>query len=118
VTFLIYRARNRRTGQVYVGYTSRTLARRRSSHKYEAFSRTGGDQRSGAARRDRPFYAALRKFGWEAFDWSVLCETHHMQDAKQAEEAFILYYADNYNLTDGFGGCKSNLQKGRKHERG
>lgn len=59
-TGIIYCARNKLNGKVYVGQTVESLGERRRKHKKGA--------------KDSYFGRALRKYGLEGFNWKVLCE--------------------------------------------
>ena len=60
---LVYLATNIANGHRYVGMTSLGVERRRIAH----FSKSVGKEAGGSR-----FYAALRKYGRDAFVWSVL----------------------------------------------
>ena len=59
--FIVYTARNRVNGKVYVGQTTQHLEKRKQDHLYAA--------RSGAI---SPFYSAIRKYGECNFKFEVL----------------------------------------------
>lgn len=57
---IVYQARNRVTGKLYVGMTKHTLRARMGQHRRKS------------AYAESPFYRSIRKHGWGAFEWSVL----------------------------------------------
>lgn len=66
------------------------LSDRRSKHFYYA-ERGGGGK----------FCAAIRKYGRDAFEFSVLGKYQTIDECKHAERAYIASLAPNYNLTVG-----------------
>lgn len=87
---LIYQATNRLNGKRYIGVTRKKLARRQNGHKQKAAA--------GAISR---FHAAIRKYGWNAFEWSVLAEYETWQEAVVAEVEFIAERKPEYNVLPG-----------------
>lgn len=64
-TYLVYKATNKINGKAYIGYTS-NLRRRKNDHKHSA------------AINKYPnvlFHKAIRKYGWDQFDWEILFES-------------------------------------------
>jgi group I intron endonuclease len=117
---IVYVAENLKSGHRYVGVTSRSLARRRYEHEWFALNERG---------KCPKFHAALRKYGVDAFGWSIL-EAHASFDAACAAEArLIAEVGPEYNLTSGGEGtpglrrsaeyraAKSAAMKGRVHPR-
>jgi len=89
---IVYMATNRVNGKRYVGYTSKTLLRRRRQHEFSALSLRG---------ECRAFHAAIRKYGAEAFDWHVLSEHLSREDGIQAEICQIAELRPAYNISKG-----------------
>lgn len=58
----IYYGLNTVNNKIYIGYTSQTLKQRVNYHRYAAFSKL----------LDSKIYRAIRKYGWEAFEWGEL----------------------------------------------
>lgn len=77
---IIYRALNRLTGEKYIGKTIKPLWKRRSDHKYEAFTR----------KRNSKFYVALREYGWENFEWEILAHSNTYKNLKILERKYII----------------------------
>lgn len=78
-TWIVYCARHRDTGRVYVGQTHRKFEQRREEHCYQA-----------ARGKLKLFHAALAKYGIDAFDWEVLeSDITSVDIADQREVAWI-----------------------------
>lgn len=98
--WLVYRAVSRVNGKIYVGYTS-SLQRRMNAHR--------NDARRGSR---YPFHAAIRKHGWEWFDFRVLGWFPTEAAAKAAEKRVIAAERAQdrgvgYNVADGGDGIGS-----------
>jgi group I intron endonuclease len=89
---LIYEAYNKNNGKVYVGLTTQTLEKRKSSHLRSA--------KSGSTSY---FHKAIRKHGEDAFDWCVVAETNDLGSLYKLEQLFISLYEDwqTYNISLG-----------------
>jgi group I intron endonuclease len=89
---LIYEAYNKNNGKVYVGLTTQTLDKRKSSHL-----------RSAKSGSNSYFHKAIRKYGVEAFDWYVVAETDSLTNLYKLEKLFISLYEDwqTYNISLG-----------------
>lgn len=88
---IVYRAKNKLNGKVYIGQTTKTLSERRYAHEHDRVSCAY-------------FHNALKKHS-NNFDWIILCTVFHPSPAflDECEEYFINYYnsTDNtrgYNL--------------------
>lgn len=79
---LVYKATNRVNGKVYVGQTIHKLKERRRSHEYEVKLK----------RFDTYFYRALRKHGYENFNWKIIECCNSEEELNLAEEWYIRYY--------------------------
>ena len=84
----LYQARNTENGKKYYGIT-KTFNRRLASHKFAA--------NSG---KKSKFYDAVRKYGWENFEWEVL-EEGEPEYIAQLEIDLISSDPDCYNLHPG-----------------
>lgn len=83
------------TGKSYIGYTTRTLDKRRKDHL--------SDARAGLT-DCRKFWAAIRKYGEAAFEWRVLIDGLTQQDAADLERVAITTYGtleNGYNCSPG-----------------
>jgi group I intron endonuclease len=89
---IVYLATNRVNGKRYVGVTGRGFDFRRRQHETAPNSKTV---------TCRYFHAAIKKYGPDAFEWSVLatCETFH--SALAEEVRLIAEMKPEYNLTAG-----------------
>lgn len=87
---LVYIARNTINGNCYVGVTRRSLDERRRRHLWEA--------KRGVRGR---FYNAIRKYGEEAFAWSVITECGAYHEALAEEVTQVALLKPAYNVTRG-----------------
>jgi group I intron endonuclease len=93
--YTIYRALNKINGKSYVGFTSTNPDKRKWTHEYNAI-KLGYPQY---------FYNALRKYGKESFDWTILYQSKDREHTlKKMEQFFIDEYQCEYNMTPGGGG--------------
>jgi len=93
---IIYLARNTVNGKGYVGFTF-DLERRKQGHTRDA---TDGSKLA--------FHCAIRKYGWKAFEWTILFEDDEEGDRDWMgwwEKKFIRELGtkcpNGYNMTDG-----------------
>lgn len=104
MAYIIYIAKNRITGDEYVGVTKQRLEDRRWKHFSDA-NRDGGC---------RIFCRAIQKYGREAFDWSVHIGDLDYDDAMQAEIDTIAARRPAYNITAGGRGFRG-VKKSPEH---
>jgi hypothetical protein len=99
--FIIYCHTHIDSGRRYIGLTKKTMMRRWNQHVYSAIRRPKG--------KKSYFWAAIRKFGKDAFSHEVLevCET--LEAANLAESKWINHF-DSRNPEKGF-----NLAPGGTH---
>lgn len=80
--------------KIYVGYTSQEIFKYWKKHIINSKKNSS-----------RYFYRALKKYGSDSFNWTVIKEFETILEAKLAEINLIKYYKDNnmvlYNMTDG-----------------
>lgn len=91
---IIYKAENKVNGNVYIGKTVKSLNLRKNSHKCDAYAKS----------YNSAFHNAIRKYGWDNFEWSILCETDSESKLNALEKFYISAYrkmAGCYNLTNG-----------------
>ena len=89
---LIYKATNKKTGHSYIGRTGKSLELRKEEHRKEA-TMIG---------TYKMFYNAIRKYGWDSFEWSVLEDDVPYNKIKERERYWIDYYdteQHGYNMT-------------------
>jgi len=108
---IIYKITNKINGKCYIGQTTRRLSERRKTHKWHALNKINNTSIS----------KAIRKYGFENFDWQILCVCLSKESLCEAEKKMIVKYntlgKDGYNETPG-GEClcgKDNPFYGRKH---
>ena len=84
---LIYKITNKVDGKIYVGQTKKTLEQRKKNHRCRYISDNSSYH----------LYNAMRKYGWENFEFEVLDDT-----ATTAEELDTLemHYITVYNTLD------------------
>ena len=90
----VYQARNTLNEKRYIGVSQRGVANRRSCHLSEA-----------RCNRGVVFAAALRKYGEDVFEWSVLFRSDDPSELFKMEQHFIREFRTKtpygYNRTDG-----------------
>lgn len=106
---IIYLITNTINNKVYVGLTTRTLGYRKNIHKQ--------DWKLGRKSKYK-LYQAFTKYTFDAFSWSVLDTASSLEELKEKEKQWILYYNSynkGYNMTTG-GDYNPNIGKfGAKH---
>lgn len=91
---IIYKAENKINGKIYIGKTVGLLCNRKAAHKKGAISYY----------YNSAFHNAIRKHGWDNFEWSILCETDSESKLNALEKFYISAYRKMgvcYNMTDG-----------------
>ena len=89
---IIYKATNKVNGKVYIGQTINSLEERKRKHK------------SDSKRIDIVFCRAIRKYGFDNFEWEILCRTNNRNKLNALEKFYIMCYrkiGSVYNMTDG-----------------
>jgi len=102
--YSIYKITNRSNSKVYIGYTSRPLKFRISQHKRDSKYQT--------KKYDVKFYRAIKKYGWNKFDWEVIYQSKDKNHTKNVMETYFITevynsYYNGYNATKGGDGCDS-----------
>ena len=98
------------TGKKYVGITVATLEKRMSEHKREADNG-----------RDYKFYRALRKYGFDSFQWEIVQRCESADSLKAAEVRWIATLNSKYkgyNTTfggQGAAGRRMNEKQRQEH---
>jgi group I intron endonuclease len=91
---IIYCARNKVNGKRYIGQTERSLSKRKRKHESDA-------RLSGFSF----FWEALREFGFDNFEWSVIFEDVAEIEADKLERETISVYKtqhpNGYNMQSG-----------------
>lgn len=92
---IIYKAVNKINGNTYIGKTVNTLNYRKSGHINAALKRNNNTY----------FHKAIRKYGKENFEWSVIQTCITENHLNLAEQAYIELYKIKgiklYNMTEG-----------------
>jgi group I intron endonuclease len=92
IIYSIYKCVNSINGKVYIGFDS-SWPNRQSEHKYHLNT------------RNQKFYHALRKYGWENFEWEVIYQSKDGSHCLNVMETYFIKEYDSfkngYNLTLG-----------------
>jgi len=90
---VVYRAKNKINGKKYIGKTMGSMEERKNEHRWII-----GKSRC-------VFHRALRKYGFDAFEWKVLMREDNEDDLNESEIACIKMLKtkvpNGYNMTDG-----------------
>jgi group I intron endonuclease len=78
---IIYRFTNRTNGKVYIGQTVKTLAARKQLHDWAVRNRKG-----------QAVHAAIRKYGWDAFDTEIIYQAKTIDELNAMETFFIILH--------------------------
>lgn len=104
MTSLIYKITNTVNPKVYIGQTTQSLGHRKSEHLY----------RLKAGERQHKLYRAMRKHGFENFEFSQLCSVLNESDLDLIEVQFIREYDSyrrGYNSSAGGGSTSPESRK-------
>ena len=105
---IVYKAINKKSGNVYIGQTVNTLDIRKEQHIKLSKS------------KNTHFYNALRSYGETQFEWSVLASANTKEELNELEIFYINEYdsiQNGYNMVEGGTGgyneyaVKSNIKK-------
>ena len=91
-TYTIYRATNTINGKVYIGFTAH-WPQRINGHNY--------DRRYGNA-ENKAFYNAINKYGWEAFEWDAIYQSHDFEHTLTVMEP---HFINEHRSWVGFDDC-------------
>jgi len=105
--YSIYKATNKVNGKVYIGFDS-NWPHRKNSHK--CYHKNG----------DTKFYRAIKKYGWDNFDWEIIYQSKDKIHTKDIMENYFIEqyhsYKNGYNSTLGgdgtFGFVNPNIKRG------
>lgn len=95
---LIYKATNPLTNKSYIGQTVKTLSQRAAEHKHKALCENDTSNK---------FHNAIRKYGYDIFEWSILeeSETWDYDTLDEREKYYIeLYDSVNNGYNTLYGG--------------
>lgn len=108
IIYSIYKSVNKINGKVYIGFDSQWPKRKR-------------EHKSSSKKLKNKFYNAIRKYGWENFDWQVIYQSTDGNHTLNVMEQYFITEHDSfhkgYNSTlggDGALGLKSPMC-GKKH---
>jgi group I intron endonuclease len=93
---IIYKATNKINGNCYIGKTIQSLRNRKQNHKNDSFNRIN--------RYNSYFHQAIRKYGFDNFEWTILVKTDSESKLNALEKLYIATYrkmSKLYNMTDG-----------------
>lgn len=82
---IIYKGTNKVNGKVYIGLTVRTLKIRLMEHKYKSTV------------NPNYLYRAIRKYGWDSFDWEVIDTANSHEELNEKEKYWISFHCSNNN---------------------
>lgn len=105
----VYMATNRVNGKRYIGFTSRSMARRAYEHEWEATK----------SKRVRLyiFHKAIRAHGADMFDWTILADGLSQPDALALEEKMVAELKPEYNSTAGGKGSAGRVRSAEERAR-
>lgn len=95
---IIYKVTNKINGNCYIGKTVQNLEKRKNDHFKQSKKQFS-----------IYFYKAIRKYGWDNFEWEVLTETDSESKLNALEKFYIATYRkmiNIYNMTEGGDGGK------------
>lgn len=100
--YIIYCYRNKINDKKYIGITSRGMKNRERNHIYEAYNKN-------SKHYNYPFKQAIRKYGINNFENSILEQVETLEEAKEKEIYYIKFYntyvyqknSNGYNATRG-----------------
>lgn len=83
--YTIYKCTNKINQKSYIGFDS-NWPNRKNRHKYECL------------KRNTKFYAAIRKYGWDSFDWMILYQSKDRNHTLNKMENFFIVEYDTINF--------------------
>lgn len=104
----VYLAISKTSKKVYVGQTIKSLKHRKEEHRHDS------------KRFNYHFYRAIKKYGWEDFDWITIYESDDDEKLKKREiTAIVIYdsYKNGYNDTLGGDGPTKGRKLSEEHKR-
>lgn len=95
---IIYQAENLINEKKYIGQTRSFLDHRKAQH------------RNKMNKYDSYFFRALKKHGWESFEWSILEEDIHLENLNE-REVYWIQKLDTFNRKNGYNSTSGGDQK-------
>ena len=90
--YYIYKFTNKKNGKTYIGQTN-NIQKRKNGHKSESFNKC-------SAGYNLPFHAAIRKYGWENFNFEILEEIPDEESQNYVDEREIFFIQYYHSLKD------------------
>ena len=84
IIYTIYKSVNTKTGKVYIGFDSQ-WPNRVKIHK------------SASKKQDYKFYRAVRKYGWDNFEWSIIYQSKDKQHTLKEMETYFINEYDSFH---------------------
>ena len=102
IIYSIYKCVNRLNGKVYIGFDSK-WPNRKYEHKYNT------------NHKKQKLYHAIRKYGWNNFDWEVIYQSFDGEYTLKVMENYFITeyhsYNNGYNETLGGEGTLGRITK-------
>lgn len=105
----LYMAKSKTTGKIYVGKTMQKLSNRKSRHKQDAIKELAHTH----------FSRAIRKYGIEDFEWTILCTSTNNELLYKLERKLTQDFnliEEGYNSVEGGKGGLSPSEETRKKQ--
>jgi hypothetical protein len=83
---IIYKATNKINSKCYIGQTIQKFNNRKAQHKCYAKDKD----------RKYAFYCAIRKYGWDSFDWEIIYEGNCSDSYLDEMEKFYIWLFDSF----------------------
>lgn len=102
---IIYKATCIITNKVYIGQTTTFLGNRKGLHKHKALYENDIKNH---------FHNAIRKYGWENFQWEIIDYAQTFKELNEKERYWIKYYnsvEQGYNILEGGQNIYANTDK-------
>lgn len=94
IIYSIYRATNIHNGKCYIGFT-KDFKDRIYKHQWKCFNQNINSK----------FYNAIRKYGWDAFEWNIIFQSKDLDYCLNNMESYFIEQYDSmrngYNSTTG-----------------
>lgn len=94
IIYNIYKSTNKINNKVYIGFT-KNFIKRIKNHKRccDVYDKNNDF---------RVFYSAIKKYGWENFEWEIIYQSKNLDHTKNVMEN---YFIKEYKSFVGFKGC-------------
>jgi hypothetical protein len=95
--YTIYAATNKINGKNYIGFDSK-WPKRKYEHHYN----------STVGSSNQVFYNAIRKYGWDNFEWNIIYQSH---DAEHTLTVMENHFINEYRSYIHFENCEKTISK-------